>query len=54
MNITRSLSDVFEKEILKTISFNYILHLTEGYESSDITWPLVLFLHGAKDAWCQR
>ncbi|QHT61161.1 prolyl oligopeptidase family serine peptidase [Paenibacillus lycopersici] len=37
-----------EKEILKKVSLNYLLHIPDGYEN-DATkkWPLILFLHGS-------
>jgi predicted peptidase len=37
-----------EKQVMKTVQLNYLLHLPEGYEQdSQRKWPLILFLHGA-------
>ncbi|MFC4809615.1 alpha/beta fold hydrolase [Paenibacillus sp. GCM10023250] len=37
-----------EKEILKKVSLNYLLHLPDGYEQEAAKrWPLILFLHGS-------
>lgn len=37
----------YEKQIVLTIKYNYLLYLPEGYEKSEERFPLVLFLHGA-------
>lgn len=37
----------FQKEIKITLDVNYLLYLPKDYSSSDSTFPLVLFLHGA-------
>jgi predicted peptidase len=36
-----------EKEIVKTLKGNYLLHIPEQYLTSQKDWPLILFLHGA-------
>ncbi|SFJ55368.1 Alpha/beta hydrolase family protein [Paenibacillus sp. UNC496MF] len=37
-----------EKEILKKVSLNFLLHIPDGYEKdSTKKWPLILFLHGS-------
>jgi len=40
-------SRMFEKEITKTVSCNYLLFLPEDYGKKQQRWPLMLFLHGA-------
>jgi predicted peptidase len=40
----------FEKEITIKTRLNYLLFLPAGYEKSDKTWPLMLFLHGAGES----
>ena len=40
-------SQMFEKEITKTVSCNYLLFLPEEYGKKRQRWPLILFLHGA-------
>ena len=40
-------SQMFEKEITKTVSCNYLLFLPEDYGKKRQRWPLILFLHGA-------
>lgn len=37
----------FQKEIKKTLEAKYLLYLPANYGSSDSTFPIVLFLHGA-------
>jgi predicted peptidase len=37
----------FSAQIRKNVSLNYLLYLPKGYhDTSDTTWPLILFLHG--------
>ncbi|GIO34273.1 MULTISPECIES: prolyl oligopeptidase family serine peptidase [Paenibacillus] len=37
-----------EKEIKKSVSLNYLLHIPEEYDpSADKKWPVILFLHGS-------
>ena len=37
-----------EKQIIKTVCLDYLLHLPRSYSpNSDRRWPLILFLHGA-------
>jgi predicted peptidase len=40
----------FEKEITITVGLDYLLYLPEGYEDSDDSYPLMLFLHGAGES----
>ncbi|MFZ2148660.1 MAG: prolyl oligopeptidase family serine peptidase [Sedimentisphaerales bacterium] len=40
-------SQMFEKEITKTLSCNYLLFLPEDYGKKKQRWPLIMFLHGA-------
>jgi predicted peptidase len=40
----------FEKEITITVGLDYLLYLPNGYEESDETYPLMLFLHGAGES----
>ena len=37
----------FEKEIKKNVSTNYLLYLPKDYNELNVSFPLVLFLHGA-------
>lgn len=37
----------FEKEIIKTVTADYLLYLPEAYTTTETSWPLILFLHGA-------
>ncbi|MEO8232795.1 MAG: prolyl oligopeptidase family serine peptidase [Ignavibacteriota bacterium] len=37
----------FQKEVKITLAANYLLYLPADYNTSDSTFPLVLFLHGA-------
>lgn len=37
----------FEKEVTITLSSNYLLYLPRDYQTQDIEFPLVLFLHGS-------
>jgi predicted peptidase len=41
---------VFEKEITVKVKLKYLLFLPEGYEKTDKSWPLVLFLHGSGES----
>ncbi|WP_309384964.1 dienelactone hydrolase family protein [Cerasicoccus frondis] len=44
----RQSSEHFEREIVKTVSANYLLYLPEGYdEDATKKWPLMIFLHGS-------
>ncbi|HEV3166171.1 MAG TPA: prolyl oligopeptidase family serine peptidase [Isosphaeraceae bacterium] len=40
----------FDKDITIHVKLKYLLYLPEGYESSEKSWPLVLFLHGAGES----
>ena len=40
----------FEKEITVKVKLSYLLFLPEGYEKSDKSWPMILFLHGAGES----
>ena len=40
-------SQVFEKQITKTLSCKYLLFLPEAYGEKEQDWPMILFLHGA-------
>jgi len=37
----------FEGRIKRTVAYDYLLYLPDGYGSEGERWPLVLFLHGA-------
>ncbi len=38
----------FSKEIVQTVTLDYLLYLPEGYEAeANTAWPLILFLHGS-------
>ena len=37
----------FQKDIVKTVSADYLLYLPEKYGATQDAWPLILFLHGA-------
>jgi len=37
----------FSVEVTRVIDQEYLLHLPETYETSEQSWPLMLFLHGA-------
>jgi len=39
-------SQMFKKEITKTVSCNYLLFLPEDYGKKRQHWPLMMFLHG--------
>ena len=43
----RQTSHRLEKQIVKTVSMRYLLHLPTGYGRTRRRWPMVLFLHGA-------
>jgi len=40
-------SQMFEKEITKTVSCKYLLFLPADYGKKQQQWPLIMFLHGA-------
>lgn len=40
----------FEKEVTIKVKLDYLLALPEGYDTSEKSWPLVLFLHGAGES----
>ena len=44
------LEKLFEKEIVVTAKYHYLLSLPAGYEDSDRRWPLMLFLHGSGES----
>lgn len=37
----------FEGKIEKSVSYDYLLYLPDGYETSKDDWPLLIFLHGS-------
>jgi len=37
----------FSRQVVKTVSYDYLLYLPADYGPDHKTWPLVLFLHGA-------
>lgn len=37
----------FSKEVILTLSIDYLLYLPEDYDESDNKYPLILFLHGS-------
>ncbi len=38
----------FQKTITRTIGYQYLLHLPEGYDArAERVWPLIVFLHGS-------
>lgn len=47
---SNQLEKLFEKEIVVTAKYHYLLSLPAGYEDSDRRWPLMLFLHGAGES----
>jgi predicted peptidase len=36
-----------DRQVIKIVRLDYLLHLPRSYPDSDQTWPLILFLHGA-------
>jgi predicted peptidase len=40
-------AEKFEGKVTKTVRYNYLVSLPEGYEKSRARVPLILFLHGA-------
>ena len=47
---SNQLEKLFEKEIVVTAKYHYLLSLPAGYEDSDRRWPLMLFLHGSGES----
>jgi len=43
----RQTSHRLRRQIVKTASVRYLLHLPEGYGRTRKRWPMILFLHGA-------
>ena len=37
----------FSKEVTKTVGYDYLLYVPEGYGQEKKLWPMILFLHGA-------
>ncbi len=37
----------FKTTLKQSVSFDYLLHLPDGYEAARKRWPLILFLHGS-------
>ena len=47
-NVTgKNIPQQFHREISQTYEIDYLIYLSEGYETTSQEWPLVLFLHGA-------
>ena len=43
----RQTSHRLRRQIVKTLSVRYLLHLPKGYGRTRKRWPMILFLHGA-------
>ena len=40
----------FEAEIVKTVSSRYLIYLPKGYGETQKSWPLIMYLHGARQS----